>query len=45
MAERRDETVNIAIVGGGISGLYCALQLARLITVEKRRCIFGGDAG
>ena len=34
--------IDIAVVGGGISGLYCALQLARLITVEKRTLHVGG---
>src|ERR1700755_546136 len=35
--------VDIAVVGGGIAGVYCALQRARLTTVEKRPLHLGGE--
>lgn len=36
-----DTPVDIAIVGGGISGLYCALQLARRIKARQRLFVGG----
>ena len=45
MTERREETVDIAIVGGGISGLYCALQLARRIQQKQPLAIGGTRVG
>jgi monoamine oxidase len=41
-AEPDEPQIDIAVVGGGISGLYCALQLARLITVDQRPLHIGG---
>ncbi len=38
-----NDGVDIAIVGGGISGLYCAFELARRIR-EKRPLFLGGAA-
>ena len=35
------DRVDIAIVGGGISGLYCALQLAQCIA-DRKPLVIGG---
>ena len=40
-----DRDVDIAIVGGGISGLYCALQLARRIKQKLPLLIGGASVG
>jgi hypothetical protein len=37
--------MDIAIVGGGISGLYCALELARRIKREQPPCVGGTTVG
>lgn len=39
-----DLAIDIAIVGGGISGLYCARQLARLVTAARQPLHLGGEA-
>lgn len=44
----RDETVDVAIVGGGVSGLSCALTLAgagRIVRVLEAAVVGGGASG
>jgi hypothetical protein len=38
-----ETTVDIAIVGGGISGLYCALQLARRLEAKQSLLVGGAE--